>query len=223
MRKALVFALMLGTAAAPAISQRSTTEARRVQVVSPGSLPDIARQAGQSMDLHAVGNGTVLLYIEQAELKRVAIVDVTDPAHIKAVGVEPVAEETFDFVRAMDGRSTLLRFRDSGGFAVMDYKVPMHPKVVQTPVQQSSRSEAIGDGLLLITAGKPLPVLPSRDYQVMDSNSPGQPQLVATVPQVQQVVKRGDTGTTFLVGNEGLTVIRQPRVEREYHMTLAQN
>lgn len=222
MRNALVFALVLGTLAVPAISQH-TPQSRRVQVLTPSDLPDIVRQAGQAMDLHVMGNGKTLLYVEQAEMKRVAIVDVTDAAHVRAVGVEPMAEEIFDFVRAIDARSTLVRFRDSGGFAVMDYRVPLHPKVVATPIQQSSKAEWLGESVFLVADGKPLPRLPSHDYQVMDAGAPGSPQLVATIPHVEQVLNREATGTTFLLGSEGLTVIRQPRVEQEYRVTVASN
>ena len=222
MRHALVFALMLGTSTVLANGQH-TPASQRVQVLNPSVLPDIVRQAGQSMDLRTSANGTVLLYVEQAELKRVAIVDVTDPAHLRAVGVEPEEEETFDFVRAIDSQSTLVRFRDSGGFAVMDYRVPLHPKIIATPIQQSSRAEELGDGLFLIADGKPLPRLPSHSYQVMDAGTPGIPQLVATIPHVEQTVTRAATGTIFLLGNDGLTVIRRPRVEQEARVVLASN
>jgi hypothetical protein len=37
-----------------------------------------------------------------------------------------------------------------------------------------------------------------------------------TVAQVKHKLVKNDTGTTFLLGSEGLTVIRRPRVEDEY-------
>jgi hypothetical protein len=40
--------------------------------------------------------------------------------------------------------------------------------------------------------------------------------LLATVGQVKRKVVKDDTGRTFLLGSEGLTVIRRPRVEDDY-------
>jgi hypothetical protein len=53
------------------------------------------------------------------------------------------------------------------------------------------------------------------DYQVVDSYDPRNPTLIATVKQVQKKITDSDTGTVYLLGAEGLTIVRQPKVEQE--------
>ena len=57
-----------------------------------------------------------------------------------------------------------------------------------------------------------------QDYQVVDSFNPANPVLLDTVRLVTDKTTRDETGTTFLLGSEGLTIIRRPRVEEEYEM-----
>ena len=52
----------------------------------------------------------------------------------------------------------------------------------------------------------------------MDSFNPANPRLLATVKNVQKEVEKDDTGTTFLLGADGLTVIRRPDVEQQYEL-----
>ena len=61
-----------------------------------------------------------------------------------------------------------------------------------------------------------------RDYQVIDITSPSDPLLITTVKEVKHQVVNGDTGTTFLLGSEGLTVIRRPTVEIDFKAHLMQ-
>ena len=55
-----------------------------------------------------------------------------------------------------------------------------------------------------------------RDYQVVDSSNASDPVLLATVSQVKHKVVNGDTGTTFLLGSQGLSMVRRLSVENEY-------
>jgi len=55
-----------------------------------------------------------------------------------------------------------------------------------------------------------------RDYQVVDISSPSEPVLLATVAQVKHKLVNRDTGTTFLLGSEGLTLVRRTSVENDY-------
>jgi hypothetical protein len=56
----------------------------------------------------------------------------------------------------------------------------------------------------------------SRDYQVVDASNVANPVLLYTANRVTRTITRNATGTTFLLGQDGLTVIRRPRVEQEY-------
>jgi hypothetical protein len=55
-----------------------------------------------------------------------------------------------------------------------------------------------------------------RDYQVVDIATPSDPTVLATVKQVKHKVVNNDTGTTFLLGIDGLTVVRRTSVENDY-------
>jgi hypothetical protein len=50
---------------------------------------------------------------------------------------------------------------------------------------------------------------------VVGSFNPANPVLLDTVRLVTDKTTRDETGTTFLLGSEGLTIIRRPRVEEE--------
>jgi hypothetical protein len=65
-----------------------------------------------------------------------------------------------------------------------------------------------------------LPETRARDYQVVDTSSPLEPQVVASVPGVRQTVLKSGTGTLFLLTPSGVTVIRHPWVERDYEAAL---
>jgi hypothetical protein len=56
----------------------------------------------------------------------------------------------------------------------------------------------------------------------MDISSPSDPSLLTTVKDVKHQVVNGDTGTTFLLGSEGLTVIRRVNVENDYKINQLQ-
>src|ERR1700687_2560725 len=78
-------------------------------VVPPTQLPELARQSGEAMLLRETIDGKTLLYIEQNQGAQLAILDVTDPAHIKGYGsVQLNAPRPFDFVAALGNRSELI-------------------------------------------------------------------------------------------------------------------
>jgi hypothetical protein len=83
-------------------------------------------------------------------------------------------------------------------------------------VQNLGISEPLGDTALLMVSSRQMdaPVIPL-DYQVVDISNPELP-LIFTARQVTRKLEREETGTTFLLGSEGLTVIRRPRMEQEY-------
>src|SRR5579872_5719068 len=97
-------------------------------VVEPADLPEMARAPGQSLFLFKVAGGDTYLYVEQQNGARLAIFDVTDPAKIKTAASIPVdATGAFDFVRYLNDRAELVRFRDSGHLAELDLREPKSP------------------------------------------------------------------------------------------------
>jgi hypothetical protein len=53
---------------------------------------------------------------------------------------------------------------------------------------------------------------------VVDNSNPAGPTPLATIKQVKHTIVDGDTGTTYLLGSDGLTVIRRLRVEEDYEI-----
>jgi hypothetical protein len=65
--------------------------ADRLVLVPPASLPAVARQGGDSMFLHAGNDGRMFLYIQRKQGMELAMLDVTDPAHIMSGVAVPFA------------------------------------------------------------------------------------------------------------------------------------
>lgn len=77
-------------------------------------------------------------------------------------------------------------------------------------------AEPLGESGLLATdvSYRYIPAT-ARDYQVIDISA-ASPTTLATVKNVTQQATNDETGTTFLLGSDGLTVVRQISVENEY-------
>jgi hypothetical protein len=194
-------------------------------IVRASDLPEQARLPADSIFLYWGSNSTYL-YVEQQQGARLIVLDVTDPGKIKVVTSTALnAPGPFDFVRQLDGRSELIRFRNGGGFAVLDLKKARSPELRTFGDLPRTRFEEPlgGQGLLLASASaadfNPLP----HDFQVVDTSKPSSYAVVATVRQVVQRVVDSYTGTTFLLGSDGLTIIRRTSVEDAVRAQLSYN
>jgi uncharacterized secreted protein with C-terminal beta-propeller domain len=188
-------------------------------VVEPADLPEMARTPGQSLFLYKTPDGGTYLYVEQQNGARLAIFDVTDPAKIKAAALIALnASEAFDFVRYLDDRTELVRFRDSGRRAELDLRNPKSPTLKTTSsLSGPGHTESLGQtGLIMINGHYRYVGSTGHDYNLIDVSNPAHPIPVATIRQVKHKVVNEETGTTYLLGSDGLTVIRRPRVEEEY-------
>jgi hypothetical protein len=65
--------------------------ADRLVLVPPASLPAVARQGGDGMFLHTGDDGRAFLYIQRKQGTELAMLDVTDPAHIRSAVAAPFA------------------------------------------------------------------------------------------------------------------------------------
>jgi hypothetical protein len=193
-------------------------------VERPSQLPVQARIPGEACFLYWSGAGATYLYVEQEQGTRLAVFDVTDPDRITlASSTTLAAPGAFDFVRPLDGQSELVRFRDSQRFAVLDLSKAKSPSIGMVGAALASSAESLSPSVILVanespSGGRALP----RDYQVVDMAAGSGGAVVATVKQVTQKVKNSYTGTTFLLGSEGLSVIRRPSVENEYRQSMRQ-
>jgi hypothetical protein len=175
----------------------------RTVLVPPADLPTLAQQSGEAMLLHGTWDGRTLLYVEQRQGAQLAIFDVTDPAHVKGEGSAQInAVGPFDFVAALGERAELVRFRQGQGDAVLDlHKVPTLKKAPGLQTQTST--PAVDPGM---SPGV-------RDYRVVASGKSQVDDHVVEVKQVRQEMTNADTGTTFLLAEKGLFLIRRPALE----------
>lgn len=141
--------------------------------------------------------------------------------HTKMVGaVTLAAPEPFDFVGPLGNSAMLVQFRNNHGIAILDLKNAKAPTLKAiNGLQLIAHTEPLGETALLMVNEKSLDGQPiPRDCQVVDTSIPAAPVLLDTVKLVTYKTTREMTGTTFLLGSEGLTIIRRPRVELEYEI-----
>jgi hypothetical protein len=215
--------LALGVVAAASVLSTSSAEAevhsrsKQLVVMEAPDLPEQAQTPGNSLFLHSDGAGSTYLYIEQQRGARLSVFDVTDPARIKLVVSTPLAVEgAFDCVRPIGDHAELVYFRDSQKEAVLDLRKAKRPvlRTIST-VTDLGPAETVGDGLLVTSQTHQYVPAVARDYQVIDIAA-SVPTLLTTVKDVKHRATNDETGTTFLLGSDGLTVVRRPRVEEEY-------
>ncbi len=202
------------------------SRSKEIVVVQPRELPEQAQVRGNAMFLYSDDAGSTYLYVEQQRGGSLAVFDVTDPGRIKFVSSTPLdGAGVFDFVQPLDGRGELIRYREHKGFAVLDLRKASSPTLHSLGTLASSgEAESLGEtGLLMVNEPYNAIRTTARDYQVIDTSSPTDPVLLTTVAQVTHKVVNRETGTTFLLGADGLTVIRRMSVERDYKMNLNSN
>ena len=187
---------------------------RHLIVVPPTHLPELARQPGEAMFLHDTIDGKTLLYIEQNRGARLAILDVTNPAHVKGEGsVQLDAPGPFDFVATLGIRAELIRFRQDQENAVLD----LHK--VKAPTLQRMRERTLNglvtplsnDGFT-VTSHADADVQATRGYQVPVVYTANSRDLNRgfNVEGVREEITKYDTGTTFLLTEGGLFLMRRP-------------
>ncbi len=202
------------------------SHSRNIIVEQPEDLPEAAQAVSQAMYLHDTGDGRSLLYLEQNEGKKLVILDVTDPARIRAVAQASIAATgPFDFTEEIGGSAALICYRDHSGFAMLNLKRYTKPELITAPrIMNTEMAEPLGESGLLLTM--PLRLVggaaPPREYDIVDTSFALRPALLAAVQGVTQRLSKPDTGTLFLLDDRGVTVVRRPRVEEEHALDLLQ-
>jgi LVIVD repeat len=210
--------IALAALIAPVASRAEVeSHSKQIVVLQPGDLPQQAQIDGEGLFLHSDSNGTYL-YVAQKQGALLTVLDVTDPAHIKVAST--VSLETsgpFDFMEPLNNRAELIRYRDNGRVAILDLKKAKRPTVHNiSSMDDPEIAQPIGvSGFLAKDEPFTYSNTTASDFQVVDVSTASNPVLMTTIKQVQQRVVNNETGTTFLLGSDGLTVIRQPEVEKE--------
>jgi hypothetical protein len=194
---------------------------KTIIVETPSELPELAQIGGQAMYLHDTGDGQAILYVETNNGQRLSVINVTDPAKVKGFAEIVInAPAPFDFVQDVGDSAALIRYRDHGGFAVLSFRKYNHPTLSDfTQPGVASGTERLGETGLLLTAAMDTGSRTAsalRNYDVLDTSNPSHPAVVASVDGVVQHLSRDETGTLFLLSNQGVTMVRRPRVEEDY-------
>ncbi len=220
----LVLTTFAGLAGGMTAQAGIRSHAKDVVVVEPRELPEAAQQMGNSLFVHADDAGTHYLYVEQQQGRRISVFDVSDSAKIKTVSTIALKEgRAFDFVQPLNDRIEILRYRDDNQIGFLDLRRAAQPVVRTSDVAVAEVGEQLTPNVLM-TSGAAYQYVPAvaRDYQVVDITRDGAPTLLATVRQVKHRTVNAEMGTTFLLGSDGLTVVRQLDIEKEYKTHLMQ-
>jgi hypothetical protein len=216
LRRAVIAVL---ATAAIAAQTADALASNSIVVVQPKDLPELARQPGDAMFLHDTLDGKTLLYIEQNSGNQLAILDVTDPAHVTSEGsVQLDARGPFDFVSALGAQKELIHFRRTQNDGVLDLRKPVVPTLESVQgLTVQGQTMLLGTGGFTVTseadANAATPPPAPRDYQVVDTADSNEATVVSTVKQVREEITNDDTGTTFLLAGDGLHLIRRPAAE----------
>lgn len=214
----LVFAVLTMTITANAITK---PHSKTIVVQSPSDTRVLAQANSEAMYLHKTGDERTVLYVESAEGTKLTALDVTDPAKIERLAeTQLVASARFDFVESVGNDSVLVRYRDGSGEALLNLKHRKHPVLADaSALTGTEAAEKLGQTALL-SASTNATVAPIVDsdptYKVWDSSKASHPNLLATIPGVTQRLSNEDTGTLFLLSDNGITVVRRLRVEEDH-------
>jgi hypothetical protein len=171
----------------------------RLILVPPAELPDLARQSGDAMLLQKRSDGSTLLYIEQNQGASIAVLDVSDPSHVRSEGsVHLEAPGPFDFVFSLAPDDELVRLRQDQGEAVLDLHEVTLPslKMVRGLTFQGAITRLGEDGFTVTNQGDALAQL-TRDYQVVDTADSQNPVRVLDVKRVREELTDNSTGSQW--------------------------
>jgi hypothetical protein len=216
LRAVALAALAIGAAAT---SPAQAHPATNLLVVAPAELPALARQRGDGMFLFQTDIGRQVLYVEQSNGARLAILDVTDPRHVTVEGLVTVdAPEPFDVVSMLGARAALVRYRQTREEAVLDLRDALHPSLTAVARQsfQGSIKRLGNDGVTVSRQADASPDAsgPAFDTAIIDTSRPQAVMNRYEVHAVRQELTNDVTGTTFLLSDDGLYLIRRLAVER---------
>jgi len=216
-----VMAFLLAMAGAATATVRS----KFIIVESPSDLPELAQGHSEAMHLQYIDSGQVILYLEQDAGRKLAILDVTDPGKIQALGTASLpASSPYDFVQDLPDSSVLVHYRDHSGFAAISFRNYREPVLTGEPdyVDASSVQSYGVHGLLLVSSNAPdAPAQAKEQYEILSASNSTDPAPLATIGGVIQRLDRPQTGTIFLLSDDGLNVVRCLATERVHEESIA--
>jgi hypothetical protein len=213
---------LLSTALVLMMTGNQANAAVKAQLVVRPLSPHYASSDAEDLMLHSVQNGSTYLYVEQEQGAMLSVFDVTNPAHMRLeASIETGAHEAFDFAGAV-GDNELIVFRDGSGDATLDLHRAKAPRLM-IDGRSATTTELLGTSGYLASTFQPIAPVASeaQSVQVVATTAAASPRVVSTVSDVTRRVSRPETGTIFLLGQRGVTVVRQVDVERRYQASQA--
>jgi hypothetical protein len=178
----------------------------------------LARDPGEALLLHGTVDGRVLLYVEQSQGARLASFDVTDPVHIKGNGsVQLDAGGPFDFVAPLGDSAELVQFRFDQREAVLNLPPIKVPTLM--PILGLKMPDPITGNLGYGTRQRTDALLDS-PHESLDPLLSYHLNFAFDVKEIRAHLTRTDTGTSFILTENGLYVARRPAVEWLHQTTV---
>ena len=162
---AAIFAMILAAQAS------ANARSKRIIVEFPSNLPELAQGPSEAMYLHHTHATQVILYLEKDHGQKLAILDVTDPAHIQAVGqVSIAAPGAYDFAQYLGNSTVLIRYRNHSGFATISFKKYKEPVLTAEPEYlHPAKVQGDGDDAFLLVSTSSAPSAQTAEVRVMRS------------------------------------------------------
>jgi hypothetical protein len=160
------------------------------------------------MTLHLVDPQTLYLYVEEQDVRKLAVYDVTNPGKIKLKKIAQLdTTGTYDFVQPAGPYLELIRYRDNGHLAILDLSKPKN-QILTELGSLARRTYIVPREVANIPS---VPGGTKTDYGVFAASNP---QPLWTVKDVVQETIDSANGTTYLLSPGGLTEIRDIFIER---------
>lgn len=204
-----------------AASAQTISHARDLVIETPSVLPVESRQPANAFYLNTnSGDGQAYLYIEQQNGKKITVLNVTDLAHIRAVQTVSLDfAEPFCFAEELNNSYIVLRSMGQKEMALLNVRKAKSPVLENADAfQHTSAVQPIGNSTFLLASAQNAPARSPRpqEYRIVESEKNKAFSTLYAAKGVVASIDREETGTLFLLGSEGLTVIRHPDKEEEY-------
>ena len=207
-RVLVALSVVMMSASVLSFSGYAQTLSHELVVVPSRKMPAETRQPGIAMTLHLVGPQTLYLYVEEQNGRKLAVYDVSDPGKIKLKKIVQIdVSGPYDFVQSVSPSMELIRYRSGGQATMIDLSKPKEPRL-------SAIGSAVSESYIVPSepvSNSPLISKTPVDYEVFVPSSPQPPLTIKGV--LQQEMDAGN-GTTYLLGADGLTEIRNIKQER---------
>ncbi|HEY4050666.1 MAG TPA: hypothetical protein VGM27_27685 [Acidobacteriaceae bacterium] len=187
------------------IGARGSTPPKHFVILPSKNLPMETQQPTAAALLYYASCDKTYLYLEQDGGRHLVVVDVTDPSRVrlKANVVVP-GRGGFSFVEPLGRNEELIRFNDGSGDAVLLLSHAKKPEIVSLDQSGSETRLQPAESANPRLSYHPHPT----DYVLIQAGN-----VNTTIRGITEKVMDTQSGATFLIGESGLTVVRDRFVQ----------